>query len=584
MKRILTLSVILMSIGQVPAQSSAIWLEKVSFFNAEDVLKIEYVPGQATIPARVWTYADAFENIGTGSHPNFVYEYRLAAYNAADGSAVFSYPVVHAALMEIAYAASSEEVLVLLKTELASGSIQIGSENITVASSPSGCTKFALLKYDKEGNLLNVQWLEYPCTHQTFVSIATIQAEENKIAITQAVFGDAASDLSTFSFGSFTKQLSSDSSYTSVFEWNFEGEPLKAIMFDQTRAPSRTGIHFLDYGTNGDLYLSGLLKDDITMGTTTLSREANEGACFMARMNSDGNVVVAEKVFNSFDTTLYSYTYPRGMTFNPYNNHIYFVTSWSSQVILNDTTIREGSYGSSNLLLLQIDSNLVRSNFNMIRYMDTTATAYSKIVTYDNFHADEHGNLIIAASILDSLIVGDADLQYNTNSSQYKSAFFKFDAALNFDTCYVSSGSGDVQPTVFASGEDKHIYVGGKFSGENIFAPLPAAYPASSNRDAYVVKIKIDKETPASIQEDLSTSQRLYIYPNPTSGMLYIEASGIVNIKVYNIAGKLLENRKTNPSDPAAHIPTYSLVPGYYFLEITDKEDRKYYAKFIKKK
>ncbi len=79
------------------------------------------------------------------------------------------------------------------------------------------------------------------------------------------------------------------------------------------------------------------------------------------------------------------------------------------------------------------------------------------------------------------------------------------------------------------------------------------------------------QDTPILGVSDLSRS-KLIIYPNPTSGVLFISSEGAVieKIAIYNLSGQLV----LEESDDLTQLDVSALITGLYFAEIISEEGK----------
>ena len=66
---------------------------------------------------------------------------------------------------------------------------------------------------------------------------------------------------------------------------------------------------------------------------------------------------------------------------------------------------------------------------------------------------------------------------------------------------------------------------------------------------------------------NLVASEDVSIFPNPTSGELYIKSPVAINATLYSLDGRIVYNQKNASVIMLAHVSN-----GVYFLHVTDKE------------
>jgi cyanophycinase-like exopeptidase len=90
---------------------------------------------------------------------------------------------------------------------------------------------------------------------------------------------------------------------------------------------------------------------------------------------------------------------------------------------------------------------------------------------------------------------------------------------------------------------------------------------------------------PNCIPASLKTNKELKMrcYPNPTSNQIIIENSNeIFTIELYSINGEMLLNKQYTRGNYTQQLNLDTFSKGVYFLHLTDKTNKSYYAKIIK--
>jgi hypothetical protein len=73
------------------------------------------------------------------------------------------------------------------------------------------------------------------------------------------------------------------------------------------------------------------------------------------------------------------------------------------------------------------------------------------------------------------------------------------------------------------------------------------------------------------------TETTLQVWPNPTKGLLYIEADNINKVEIYNLLGQIVLS-----AEKVETIDVSSLEKGVYFLRVSDENGLKGVTKIIK--
>lgn len=89
----------------------------------------------------------------------------------------------------------------------------------------------------------------------------------------------------------------------------------------------------------------------------------------------------------------------------------------------------------------------------------------------------------------------------------------------------------------------------------------------------------------SSIEEAIGINLEIVVYPNPATDYLILKINNVTGIKyeasLYSINGMLLKNKKI--IDNETQVSMQDLVPGIYFLRVTDNEKEIKVFKIIKK-
>lgn len=558
------------SYGQTTTQ----WIQQASFFGVEDIKTISYVPGNTTVNPAVWTFAGGAVNTGPGG--TVMSEYRLTAYNATSGTPLFDQQVIGVDIYRITYDASLDQVLLLINAE--AGPAFIGQNTVSTGGDPD-CMKFGLLRFNRSGVLLGSQWLPFPCSHDRAGGLVwAIDTLLQRVALSMPVYGDLDTDSTLFNFGTHSRILRKDSTYMSIFQWDYAGTPLQLDMFVQPIGISdRSQLKDITYGNNGDICLVGDIVSDIRFGSFTVSKAATETATFMARIRAGGTVAAAKKVFTGNTMSLGAL----GIAYNRVNKQLYFANDWSDQLVMNGSMVQHGSTGfMSNILIAATDSNLTLQRFTTVRYGDTTSTLSSLLYSFGQIQTDGAGNIVMGATMKDSFRVEQKIFRSKTANEQYNVTVIRLNKDLQLDTCMLSEGTGNEHTSQIALGQDQDIYVGGRFNGTAVFHPLSAS-PSTSTEDAFVVKIRL-KKAGATGLPDVEETNSWSIYPSPATDKLYVSLEKMQDISLYTADGRQVYHKVWANNRNACVIDVSGLAPGVYFVRATTQNGSNKVRRFVK--
>lgn len=107
---------------------------------------------------------------------------------------------------------------------------------------------------------------------------------------------------------------------------------------------------------------------------------------------------------------------------------------------------------------------------------------------------------------------------------------------------------------------------GGFTSSEEDLTGLEAGTYTVTVTDAYcgtaTLEVVLENNPVNSIEE--APKFELSLYPNPTSGWLYFKSNEVLDVKVYNVAGKLIFQQRNATQIDLGHHPA-----GLYMVEVS---------------
>jgi len=113
-------------------------------------------------------------------------------------------------------------------------------------------------------------------------------------------------------------------------------------------------------------------------------------------------------------------------------------------------------------------------------------------------------------------------------------------------------------------------YVVGGYARSTIFVNHPTIAPLATNggdSDFFIAKLGTGPCEPLSVDEPVKN--KIKLYPNPTGGMLYIEAENLQSYAVYNLLGQELINGNNNNNDNSSfNINLEGLSRGTYLVRL----------------
>jgi len=97
-------------------------------------------------------------------------------------------------------------------------------------------------------------------------------------------------------------------------------------------------------------------------------------------------------------------------------------------------------------------------------------------------------------------------------------------------------------------------------NGEGFFAHVTAVYDPGAIESGYIQTVYVEGPL-LNIEEFEKNAVR--IYPNPTSGLIYIDAADVTKVQVFDISGKIIKEIKNT-----AQIDVSGIAQGIYLLKL----------------
>ena len=593
MKRTLSICLLvfaaLTSTGQ-PAQ----WLKKVDHFGTEYVGAMAYVPGSAGVGASLWTYTLGELPSQPGGSSASAFENRLISFKESDGNLQFNKLVKWAGVLGMAYDSSSDELIMVVSNVSNNplGRVSIGTDTFKIIPDqvPPAlpCSKIAVVRYSRNGTLNGYALLDYPCQDDdkldySFGVLCAINTVQNKVALSYKAFGKLTPPINTVTFAGQSRQVSRDSSYITVFQWDYQGTQLRMNMFDQPRtAALRSTAQQMVYDNTGNIYLSGDLNSDINFGTVTVPRGSDILPSFVARLRPDGTVAAARRVQSG----------PKGgfmnaIAFNDYNGRLYIAGNWRNQLWFDGNLIAtnmDSNYAAS-MFVAALDSTLALKSVTTLRDGDTV-NANQGVVQLVDLEIDSRGHILATGSFKGNFLVDNTLFHprsfTNPQFANTDVLVVDFTPVLQLDTLYMSEGAGGEGVSRVVAGKPAEMYVGGSFNGSCSFPPyntVSTPSPPSWATDAYYARLKWGVN-PTAIAGMKPISSVLY--PNPAYSEVRIELPDMQQIKVTTLDGRLVKQLSLATGTSNYSLSVASWPAGLYLVQVRDRAGSVHSSKLLK--
>ena len=354
---------------------------------------------------------------------------------------------------------------------------------------------------------------------------------------------------------------------------------------------------------SGNVFITGPYSETITFGSTTfidtvtyLSAPVNN--IFLVKYDSSGNVIWAKSSEGADGG-------PDGIASDSSGN-VYLSGEYSvSSISFDGFTLEDaGSYYNHYSFLVKYNSSgsvAWAKNIPGIALTgsatDASGNSYlAGILSYEDIFLAKYNNLgnLIWTSNVPSLYSDDAyDIVVDSAGNAYMCGFY--DSITTFGTTtftghgmfvakFNSSGypvwaqnaitpnrnpvnTNYIPQAVAIDGSANLYFMGGIYAPSAVFntITLPCPYwpfDSAYNPASFLAKYDVAKASVPTIVQQSSLS----LFPNPTTGEVYVSAS-VANIKVYNVIGQLIKEEHNTSNITIAEFPS-----GMYFIKIFDNQ------------
>ncbi|MCB9245864.1 MAG: T9SS type A sorting domain-containing protein [Flavobacteriales bacterium] len=344
-----------------------------------------------------------------------------------------------------------------------------------------------------------------------------------------------------------------------LIKYNKNGQRQWVKRFDRNAGPDRAVSIALSHDQNF-IYLCGTTNntgsgDDLSViGYATVSGNqiwAHHYDFLPGTANPEDAVAVA------CDTM--GYVYATGNSYSGANNDIVLIKlrgadgtkSWDSRF---DDTLK-GNDGVFDLIVSDFGNiylgghsidGLGGTSFLVLKYNAVGNLVWRSAYAGSNLKIDRVSNLALGGPNMDLYVAGSANTGVNQS---YEFVALRYDPSTG-DTLWVGRGdnttwSGSGITTGLAVTNEGYVYVTGRTNSASIARFNPDRLSVSS----------------------LSGSDRVHVYPNPSSGQLYIRSEGmeLIEIELSDLSGRLLEKRNEIRTD---QLELRTDLNGVYILKI----------------
>mgnify|MGYP001034633330 CR=1 FL=1 len=384
----------------------------------------------------------------------------------------------------------------------------------------------------------------------------------------------------------------------------------------------------INCSVNQEVVFSGYFSGDkLTFGDFQLTLNAGGNKGFYGTMNSEGVFLSAGLIGDETEDTwrlmdadmdaegnIYLagtktiHTEPDPVTWIEYRDVMYF-GKWDAEGKLVWET-EDTTYYSANKIKIRNDSLFLMGNREEWRIIfnggtiDTTSRFYYGLFDLDgglhweqkytgalayDFAVSGDSLRLVGGLLLDHLDLGAYEIQRNADSSSicpiYQDIFMlTVDLTGDLQTVMSISGALEEFPSAVAMSSDGSAWYAGSYESYSIEVEGEEIInPGELSTFQHVSGIYYDRSIFSFVARDAGLGgstgipdkpvSRLKIYPNPTAGMVHIDASafrGEARVTIYDLNGRIARQEKSNDSNIT--IDLSSLPGGLYLVTVADDE------------
>ncbi|MBK6398872.1 MAG: SBBP repeat-containing protein [Bacteroidetes bacterium] len=432
------------------------------------------------------------------------------------------------------------------------GSISFGATTLTA----NGTGNFFIAKYDSSGT---------PLWAQKAICGAAQSGKSICVDKDGGVYATGTFEDSTISFGNFSISAVSPILGTDVFLVKYDASG--NVLWATGGGGGSTDIsNAVNADNKGNSYITGVYRNSITFGTTTLTAANSGGASvFTVKYNSVGSLVWA-KSSGGFPCSGYG----TDISNDAFGNS-YVAGYFNSPIIYfdGDTLINAGI---NDIFLLKYDSlgNVVWARSAGGNNFDQAEDVYT----------DETGNSYLTGFIKLSAHFGPITM----NAVNQDVFVVKYDSAGTPLWGVKSTGNLNETTGGISSDNAQNIYIGGRYSSPTaIFGTIPLVNSDAflGSYDLFIAKLNY---VATGIPENAILPANFFLYPNPVSDRsilsFYNEKNESFDFKIFDVTGKCLESVSGIISNEV-EIDKNTLPAGLYVFRLSSEKGTVISGKFI---
>jgi hypothetical protein len=308
---------------------------------------------------------------------------------------------------------------------------------------------------------------------------------------------------------------------------------------------------------SGNVYITGsFVSSSVTFGSAVLTNQGNLDDVFIVKYDSTGNTIWARSAAGN------SNDYSNGIA-TDVNGNVNITGFFGSDSITfgSSTLINTGALGSGDIFTVQYDTN---GNLNWARSEGGSDLEFSTGIATDAL-----GNIYVTANFRSSSLTFGTTIF--TNYGNYDALIVKYDAGGNFIEAANAYSPGQDNSSGIATDAFGNVYIIGYYISSFMnfgTTTLTNNGPGINSSDIFVAKLS----TTTGLEDELR-SDNLQVYPNPSSGQIYVRSMNTMNgdLGIYTLTGQKIYSRYFNPDN---NLQTIDLdaSSGVYLLRVEGED------------
>ncbi|MBL0340054.1 MAG: SBBP repeat-containing protein [Bacteroidetes bacterium] len=526
------------SYGQTPnwvwTQSAGSTGNESSYSTITDAFGNVYVTGYYTSPT-ITLGTTTLTNTSAGSEDIFIVKYDASGnvlWAKGEGGSSYDWGI------SIAVDGSGNS---FITGSFGSPSITFGATTLTKTGS---YLDLFIVKYDPNGNVL---WAKKQDGGGTTTDYPTsIAANDSGNVIITGSFSQG-----SITFGTTT--LTNGSNFapcTFIVKYDGNGNVLWAK--SPTGNSSGSGV---TTDASGNVYVTGsFITPTISFGTITLSNADI--------INISNDIFIVK--YNANGTALWARKQTAGGTSNDYANSVAVDTS--GNVIITGNFLSPSITFGSNVLT---NAGSSTGDIFIVKYGPTGTVLWARQQDAGgslgddagSVAADANGNVLVSGSFDSPTLSFGIITLTNAGSSGSDIFIVKYDPNGNllWAKQQDSGGTGGDGVSSVAADNNGNVYVAGGFNSPSITFGATTLTNAGGN-DMFIAKLA----TTTGIENNILNNE-VSVYPNPTTGLLFLSSS--YNVTLTDLTGKIITQEQNTNAIDISNQPS-----GMYFLLLADNK------------